>query len=86
MKKNIQIKAIRRLNIIEGQIRGLKKMIEEEKYCVDFINQSLAIKQAISSLENLILENHLDTCVRKSMKSKNNKKTIEEIIELFDKK
>ncbi|MEK7175611.1 MAG: metal-sensing transcriptional repressor, partial [Patescibacteria group bacterium] len=54
MRKDIQKRAIRRLKIAEGQVRGLQKMVEDEKYCIDIINQSLAIKQALSGVEDLI--------------------------------
>jgi len=61
MKADIKHKAVRRLKIVEGQIRGLQSMVEKEEYCVDIITQSSAIKEALSGIENLILENHLST-------------------------
>lgn len=61
MKKDIKNKALRRLKIIEGQIRGLQDMIEKEKYCIDIITQTSAVKNALSGVEDLILENHLST-------------------------
>jgi len=68
VKAVIKKKSIRRLKIIEGQIRGLQKMVHDEKYCVDIITQSLAIKQALSGVEDLLLENHLSTHVSDQMK------------------
>ena len=48
---------------MEGQVRGLHKMVDEEKYCVDIINQSFAVKSALSGVESLLLKNHLSTHV-----------------------
>ena len=68
MREAIKKQALRRLKIVEGQIRGLQKMVEQEKYCIDVINQSLAVKEALSSFENLMLENHLSTHVIEQIK------------------
>lgn len=83
MKQNIKKKAVRRLKIIEGQVRGFQRMVEEEKYCIDIINQSLAIKEALSSVEDLILENHLSTHVVEQMKSGKEAKAIKEILSVY---
>ena len=56
-------KLIRRLKKIEGQVRGVQNMIESKKYCIDIITQTSAIKQALSSVEDLLLEGHLGHCV-----------------------
>ncbi|MEK7180984.1 MAG: metal-sensitive transcriptional regulator [Patescibacteria group bacterium] len=82
MNKQIKQKAVRRLRIATGQIKGLEKMIEEGKYCIDVINQSRAVKEALSSFEDLILENHLSTHVVEQMKSGNSKKAIKEILSI----
>ena len=53
----------RRLNIIEGQVRGIKQMIADDRYCDDVLVQMAAVQNALKSLGNYILENHLKTCV-----------------------
>ena len=53
-----------RLNRIEGQIRGIKKMIEEDRYCNDVLIQLAAVENSVKSLSNQVLENHLLTCIR----------------------
>lgn len=83
MKKEIKNKAAPRLKIIEGQIRGLQRMVQEEKYCIDIINQSLAVKEALSGVEDLILENHLSTCAFEQMRSGKEKKAINEILSVY---
>jgi len=84
MKKNIhKERAIRRLQIIAGQIRGLEKMVKKGEYCVDIIYQSLAVKRALSSLEDFILENHLFIHAVAQMKSGKSKKAIDEILSIY---
>lgn len=83
MNKSIQQKALRRLKILEGQIRGLYRMVEAEKYCIDIITQSSAIKEALSGIEDLILENHLSTHVIHQMKSGQSGKAIKEILKVY---
>lgn len=83
MRKNIKSKTIRRLKLVEGQIRGIQKMIEEEKYCVDIITQSSAVKEALVGVENLILENHLSTHVLDHVKHGKEKKAIGEILKIY---
>ena len=66
-----------------GQIRGLQKMVEKEEYCIDIINQSLAVKQALSGAEDLILENHLSTHVIEQIKSGKASKATQEILSIY---
>lgn len=73
----------RRLKRIEGQVRGIQKMIAEGKYCVDVITQSSAIKEALSSVENLVLENHLNTHVTEQMKSGRVNKAVAEVLKIY---
>lgn len=83
MKKETKEKLDRRLNIIEGQINGLKAMIDDEKYCVDIITQSSAIRQALSAVEDMMLENHLSTHVAHQMKHGEQKKATAEILKVY---
>ena len=57
------------INRIEGQVRGVARMIEEEKYCIDILNQIKAIKSAVSTVEGNILKNHLKACVKDTLSS-----------------
>jgi DNA-binding FrmR family transcriptional regulator len=83
MKTEIKKKVIRRMQIVQGQMKGLTQMIEDEKYCVDIITQSSAIKEALSGIENLMLENHLTTHVLHQMKTGHEKKAVEEILKIY---
>jgi CsoR family transcriptional regulator, copper-sensing transcriptional repressor len=78
-KKQIQ----NRLRRIEGQIRGLQKMVEEDTYCVDVITQTSAVKRALSSVEDQLLEGHLATCVIDQMKRGQEEKATKEILKVY---
>ena len=71
-----------RLKKVEGQIRGIYKMIEEQRYCVDILTQIKAVKSALSSLESKIIEEHLGHCVHKALSGKNFKEANEMIREI----
>ena len=62
MNKDKQ-KLIRRLKIIEGQVRGLQEMIARDTYCIDVITQTSAVKQGLSGIEDALMENHLGCCL-----------------------
>jgi len=83
MDKKLKNKVMRRLKIIEGQIRGLQKMVERGDYCIDIINQSLAVKEALSGAEDLILENHLKTHATSQMKSGAAPRAVKEILSIY---
>ena len=83
MRADIKRKTVRRLRLIEGQVRGLQRMVEEEKYCVDIIIQASAIKQALSGVKDLVLENHLSTHVVDQIKSGKEKQAIAEIMKIY---
>ena len=76
-------KLIRRLKIIEGQIRGLQEMLENGTYCIDVITQTSAVKQALSGIEDELMENHLDTCAIEQIKKGSEKKAIGEILKVY---
>ena len=83
MDKKIKKRIIRRLKITEGQVRGLQRMVDEDKYCIDVLHQSLAVKEALSSVEDLILKNHLSTHVVEQIKAGQEKKSTKEILEIY---
>jgi len=74
--------AKKRLNIIKGQLEGLQKMIEEDKYCIDLLNQSLAIQNSLKSLDALLFERHLKTHVAEQFHHEPEKAN-EELVKLF---
>ncbi len=73
----------KRLNRIEGQIRGIARMIEEDRYCVDILDLSLSIQRALRSLDGLVIEGHLRTHVIEMMTGGEQEKAISELLRLY---
>ena len=87
MIADIKKRATHRSKIIEGQFKGLQKMIEREAYCMDILTQSLAIQKSLASLNKLILENHLRTHVSDMMGTGDEtqkEKAVEELLSLYE--
>lgn len=82
MQTNKQ-KLIRRLKIIEGQVRGLQNMLENDKYCIDVITQTSAIKQGLSSVEDALLESHIGHCLVNQIKKGQTDKATKEILKVY---
>jgi len=80
---NDKQKIVRRLKIVEGQIRGLSEMIEKDTYCIDVITQTSAVKQALSNVEDMLLEQHLGTCVLDQVKHGKTEKAKAEILKVY---
>jgi len=76
-------KLIRRLKIIEGQVRGLQNMLENDIYCIDVITQTSAIKQALSIVEDKLMEGHLGHCLVNQIKKGQSAKATEEILKVY---
>lgn len=83
MKHENHPKLIRRLKIVEGQVRGLQDMLSNHAYCIDVITQTSAVKQALSNIEDLLLEDHLSTCVIDQIKGGQVEKAKEEILKVY---
>lgn len=79
---NVKSKAEKRINIIKGQLDGLLKMIADDKYCIDLLDQSLAIQNSIKSLDALLFERHLKTHVVNQFQTEEDK-SIDELLKLF---
>jgi DNA-binding FrmR family transcriptional regulator len=75
--------ATKRLARIEGQVRGVSKMITEDRYCIDVVRQVQAIKAALSGLEKVVLGDHLETCVKHALEAENladRREKVEELV------
>lgn len=81
-KKNALIS---RLNRIEGQIRGIKNMVEQEKYCVDILVQVAAAKSALNSVGAVMLESHIQGCVKDAIQKGNNTEILDELAQVIKK-
>lgn len=76
-------KLVRRLKIIEGQVRGLQEMLEKDAYCIDVITQTSAVKQGLTNVEDALMESHLGTCAISQIKGGKEDKAKEEILKVY---
>lgn len=76
-------KLIRRLKIIEGQVRGLQEMVNNDKYCIDIITQSSSVKQSLSNIEDMLLEDHISGCLVHQIKSGKTEDAIKELMKVY---
>ncbi len=83
MEDKNKAQIIRRLKLLEGQIRGLQRMVLSDTYCIDVITQTSAVKQGVSNVEDLLLENHLGGCILNQVKSGQIDKAKEEILKVY---
>ena len=74
-----------RLNRIEGQVRGLKAMLEDERYCVDILTQVSAVQAALNGFSRVLLSNHIKTCVVDQIEAGNAEETVEELCKTLQK-
>ena len=78
---------LNRLKSIEGHVRGVQRMIEEDKYCIDILKQTLAVQRALDKVNALILENHLETCVTTAIQGDDpseRERVITELLDVFE--
>jgi CsoR family transcriptional regulator, copper-sensing transcriptional repressor len=81
------ITSLRRLKTIEGHLRGVIRMVEEDAYCIDVIRQIQAVEAALNKVSSQILENHLNSCVITAVQGNDKKereRVLKEITEVFD--
>lgn len=83
MAQNEKQKLVRRLKIVEGQVRGLQELIAKDRYCIDIITQTSAVKQALSTIEDILLANHLGTCAMHQMTHGQVAKAKNEILKVY---
>jgi DNA-binding FrmR family transcriptional regulator len=84
MQKGTQSSCLKRLNRIEGQVRGLARMVEEDRYCIDVVTQISAVRAALSRVEEEILRDHVAHCVQHAMESGDAIDQKQKITELMD--
>ena len=75
--------ALKRLSYIEGHLSGIRKMLEEDKYCVDILKQTYAVRRAIEKMESILLEGHLHTCVVDGIRSGQEDQVVGELKDLY---
>ena len=84
MQAETKTDALKRLSYIEGHLQGIRRMVEDEKYCVDILKQTFAVRRAIEKLESKMLDGHLHTCVVEGIRDGRSEEVIGELLELYD--
>ena len=84
MRKDIKDSCLKRLNRIEGQVRGLARMVEEDRYCIDIVTQISAVRAALRRTEEEILRDHVGHCVEHAIASGNRTEQRRKVAELMD--
>ncbi len=78
---------IRRLKSIEGHVRGIARMVDEDAYCIDLLQQTIAVQRALDKLNSLILSDHLDTCVTTAIRGDDpadRERVLGELMQVFE--
>ena len=75
--------ALKRLRYVEGHLAGIRRMVEEDKYCIDILKQTFAVRRAIQKLESRLLEGHLHSCVIDGVKEGREEEVLGELLELY---
>lgn len=83
--KDTRERILHRLKIAKGQLENVLKMVEDDKYCIDVLNQMQAVEKAIAETEGVVLENHLKCCVADSIREGNQEEAIAEVMQVFKK-
>ena len=84
MQETTREQALKRLSYIEGHLAGIRRMIDEDKYCVDVLKQTYAVRRAIEKMEGLLLDGHLHTCVVTGVREGREEQVIGEMLELYE--
>jgi len=84
MRKDIKASCQKRLSRIEGQVRGLSKMVDEDRYCIDIVTQLSAVRAALRRVEEEVLRDHVAHCVEHAIASGNTGEQRQKVAELMD--
>ena len=83
MQETCRQEVLKRLSFIEGHLNGVHKMVQEDRYCLDIMRQTFAIRKALEKLEAVIVEGHLQTCVPMGMQGGSTEEVIQELVHLY---
>ena len=89
MKQDLKKQSVKRMNYLIGHLQANKKMVEDDRYCIDIIRQNNAVVAALKKVNDIILSSHLDTCATTAIKDGNVKKrqkVLEELLEIYEAK
>ncbi|MGB3905796.1 MAG: metal-sensitive transcriptional regulator [Anaerolineae bacterium] len=87
MEEGTKKEVLNRLRSIEGHVRGIERMVEKDEYCIDVINQTIAVQRALDKVNSLMLRNHLETCMTAAIRGeepRERERVIGELLEVFE--
>ena len=84
MRRDAKVSVLKRLQRIEGQVRGVARMVEEDRYCIDVVTQVSAVRAALRAVEEEILRDHAATCVEHAISSGNKAEQRRKVAELME--
>lgn len=87
MEERTKREVVNRLRSIQGHVRGIERMVEKDEYCIDVIMQSIAVQRALDRVNQLMLRNHLETCVTTAIRgeeAEERERVIGELVEVFE--
>ena len=76
--------ALKRLSYIEGHLRGIRKMVEDDQYCVDILKQTYAVQRALEKFDQVLLQDHIAHCVPEGIREGRDEQVLGELTQLFD--
>jgi CsoR family transcriptional regulator, copper-sensing transcriptional repressor len=84
MESDVRNDVLKRMNYIEGHLKGIRNMIEEDKYCPDVLKQTYAVRRAIEKMEAMMLNGHLHHCVVEGIRDGREEQVVSELLELYE--
>lgn len=84
MQDNTRDQVLKRLNYIDGHLQGIRRMVDEDQYCVDVLKQTYAVRRAIEKVESLLLDGHLHSCVIDGIQEGRSEQVVSELMELYE--
>ena len=85
INEEVKKQSVKRLKRIEGQVKGIQRMVENEKYCIDIVNQVNAARRALDQVALMVMKRHVESCVAEAIKVGNHTKKIDELMETINK-
>ena len=84
MQENTRDQVLKRLSYIDGHLQGIRRMVDEDQYCVDVLKQTYAVRRAIEKVESLLLDGHLHSCVIEGIRDGRSEQVVSELMELYE--
>ena len=84
MQGETKDQVLKRLNYIDGHLQGIRRMVDQDQYCVDVLKQTYAVRRAIEKVEGLLLDGHLHSCVIDGIQEGRSEQVVSELMELYE--